>query len=229
MNDPSRPRREPCPSCGSLKYPWKDCASCMPAEAERRVRSVDPVDPSSTDGGTVTIPWWLVAVSCPVWLPLFLLARACVVLRPMGAAIYGILPGWGRAYLSRLGKRASDGIAVAIALVVICLPPAVVGWGFGSLLRSPLSDATDRADGGGNVDAWVAATSAVRRDLKSPASADFPAYSRQHVTDLGGGRYRVRAYVDAANSFGATRRTEFLCTVRSESGDWVLESLVFAE
>ncbi len=47
MDDPSRPRRERCPSCGLLKYPWNDCASCMPAGGERRVRVVDP---ASTDG-----------------------------------------------------------------------------------------------------------------------------------------------------------------------------------
>ena len=118
---------------------------------------------------------------------------------------------------------------VLIGLVVLCLPIGLVGWGVGALLRSPIAEGGAGNTSEGNVDAWVAALSAVKRDLKAPRSADFPAYSRKFVTDLGNGQYRVRAYVDADNSFGATKRTEFACTVRSESGDWTIESLVLAE
>jgi len=66
----------------------------------------------------------------------------------------------------------------------------------------------------------------VEKRLKAPSTADFCSYSDATVTDLGGGRFKVIAYVDAQNSFGAKIRTNYTCVVKSTDGDtWSLESI----
>lgn len=52
------------------------------------------------------------------------------------------------------------------------------------------------------IAAYTMAEKFVTDRLKSPSTADFPWYRKEFVEHLGGGRYRVRAYVDAQNSFG---------------------------
>lgn len=57
------------------------------------------------------------------------------------------------------------------------------------------------------------------KQLKAPATAKYPAYSEAQVLDLGDGQYRISAYVDAQNAFGAMIRTQYLCTVKHVEGD----------
>lgn len=75
------------------------------------------------------------------------------------------------------------------------------------------------------VGAWIAAQGFVSDRLKSPSSADFGSglgyalsddyqSSDTVVTNLGGGRYRIDAWVEAQNGFGATIRTPFSCEVQ---------------
>jgi hypothetical protein len=76
------------------------------------------------------------------------------------------------------------------------------------------------------LSAWVMCQQFIEERLKAPKSADFPAGYDRFTTDLGDGRYRVKAYVDAQNSFGAEIRTNFECTVRySGNQKWTLEDL----
>lgn len=65
---------------------------------------------------------------------------------------------------------------------------------------------------------WVDAQEAVKNELKSPSTADFPWGYDDYVTDNGDGTYSVSAYVDAENSFGAKVRSNFSCTVKDEDG-----------
>lgn len=66
------------------------------------------------------------------------------------------------------------------------------------------------------VEAYVYCKMLVRNSLKAPATAVFPRESYTDVTvDQGGGRYSVRSYVDAENSFGALIRSRYECTVKS--------------
>lgn len=55
----------------------------------------------------------------------------------------------------------------------------------------------------------------VKKNLKSPSTADFPGtYEKdEHITDLGGGKYKIKSWVDSQNGFGATIRTKFSCTM----------------
>jgi len=78
--------------------------------------------------------------------------------------------------------------------------------------------------------AWTICQQFVEGQLKSPASADYPRGSFNYTAHLGDGRYRVRAYVDSQNSFGAVLRNNFDCTVQHAQGDtYHLVNLAFPE
>jgi hypothetical protein len=80
------------------------------------------------------------------------------------------------------------------------------------------------------ADAWTMATRFVERRLKAPGTADFPWCSDQYITDLGNGAYRVVAFVDSENGFGAKIRTRFVCTVKHVGGDnWILKGIRFSD
>jgi hypothetical protein len=65
----------------------------------------------------------------------------------------------------------------------------------------------------------------VENRLKSPSTADFSSIVDSTVTDYGGGRYKVVAYVYASNSFGVKTRNNYTCIIRSVGDKWQLESL----
>jgi hypothetical protein len=67
---------------------------------------------------------------------------------------------------------------------------------------------------------------AVRQRLRSPSTARFPWLASERAVHLGDGRYRVSAFVDAQNAFGATVRTEFVCEAVWRTGDrWRVDRL----
>jgi hypothetical protein len=68
--------------------------------------------------------------------------------------------------------------------------------------------------------AYFASQDFVKRNLKSPSSAKFPNSNVPgvSVTELGECRFRITGYVDANNSFGASIRTPYSMTVKSEEG-----------
>lgn len=67
----------------------------------------------------------------------------------------------------------------------------------------------------------------VRDRLRSPSTADFPFHAtKDAVTTLGCGHYRVRANVDSQNGFGAIIRTRYDAVLRhTGDGNWRLESI----
>ncbi len=86
------------------------------------------------------------------------------------------------------------------------------------------------------IEAWVMAQQFVKDGLRSPGSADFGGVFGDYqdpddvVTDLGSGKFRIRAWVDAQNAFGAEIRTRFLCELEYVGNDrWQLTSLEFIE
>ncbi len=88
-------------------------------------------------------------------------------------------------------------------------------------------DSGKRASTGpSKISAFVASQDFVEDQLKAPGTAKFPWYDESFVVDLGGGRFRIKAYVDAENSFGAKLRTRYSCILRSTGGDtWHLENI----
>lgn len=67
----------------------------------------------------------------------------------------------------------------------------------------------------------------VEQQLKSPSSADFPSFPDHQVTKVGDQEWKVSAWVDADNSFGAKLRTNWTCDISYEesTGTWTLHDL----
>lgn len=79
-----------------------------------------------------------------------------------------------------------------------------------------------------SIGAYVMMQTFVERRLKSPATADFPRYSKSRVTRTVGQTYRVSSYVDSENGFGANIRTNFTGRITRTGPDkWKLDSLEF--
>lgn len=90
--------------------------------------------------------------------------------------------------------------------------------------RDPCSDTTM---------AFVMSQNFMKKRLKSPATASFPSITADGVRSvvLKPCEYRVDAYVDSQNSFGATMRTRYTAAVANPDGgrDWKLLELDILE
>lgn len=73
--------------------------------------------------------------------------------------------------------------------------------------------------------AFVMSQRFVEQNLKAPATADFCSVLDAKVSNLGNNKYKVSAYVDSENSFGANIRTYYICVLKSNGDSWELESL----
>lgn len=120
---------------------------------------------------------------------------------------------------------------VGSALVVLALVVLAIGSSDGEGGGGTSSSTTP-----GKIEAWVMAQQFVKDNLKSPGTADFGGVFSDYqdpdevVTYLGNGKFRVRAWVDAQNSFGATLRNHFVCELEYVGNDrWRLTNLVFTQ
>lgn len=81
----------------------------------------------------------------------------------------------------------------------------------------------------GRKDAYYMSREFVKKQLKAPATADFPRYTDPAVEahHRGKGVFLVKGYVDAQNAFGANLRTRYLCELK-DNGDktWTAISVV---
>lgn len=66
--------------------------------------------------------------------------------------------------------------------------------------------------GGGPGMAFVMSQNFVRERLQAPSTAQFPHTS--NTTEIGPCEYRVAAYVDAQNAFGAMLRSDYTATMK---------------
>lgn len=119
---------------------------------------------------------------------------------------------------------AAIGCTSVIAFIALL---AALGQFSGSSSSSTSSTPTARHSG---VGAFVACQQFVKDRLRAPSTADFPSGSTRYTTEIGGGKYRVEAYVDSQNGFGAMLRSNFTCDVQwVEPDNWKLEALNIAD
>lgn len=81
----------------------------------------------------------------------------------------------------------------------------------------------DKVCGSGNIiGAYVMAQKPIRAQLRSPSSAIFPFAHQVAVVPIGDCRWKIIAYVDAQNGFGAMLRTPWTATIQHnpDSGAW---------
>ena len=78
-----------------------------------------------------------------------------------------------------------------------------------------------------NSEVWVLAKHEVETNLKSPNSAKFPSMRSDEVKIAEiDGKYIVKSYVDAENSFGTSVRSKFTVTINKNSGgEYFVESI----
>lgn len=115
-------------------------------------------------------------------------------------------------------SRAPLIVAVSVmAVLVLCIGVVTIyGLTQGSKPKDPAT-----ADLSG--DAFVICQSFVRKQLKAPSTAKFPA---AESTKKDGATYTVAGGVDAQNSYGAMVRTPYTCVVHADGNDkWSLVDL----
>lgn len=76
------------------------------------------------------------------------------------------------------------------------------------------------------IEAYVMAQQFVEQRLKSPSTAKYPLVASECTTRMEGQKYKINAYVDSQNSFGASIRANFIAVVEQyEKGKWKLVDL----
>lgn len=108
----------------------------------------------------------------------------------------------------------------------------IFGIVFFALMKScdaPSNEASSSTSNGSTSSAWAYTQQFVKRELKSPSTAEFEFGGHRSVTPLGDGRYSFSSYVDSQNGFGAVTRTKFHGTIRRIDGGWRLEELQLAQ
>lgn len=68
-------------------------------------------------------------------------------------------------------------------------------------------------------EAYTAAKFYVNKQLKAPATADYPMYDKSFITHHNDS-YTVSSYVDAENSFGVEGRLYYTVTMERDGKDW---------
>lgn len=113
------------------------------------------------------------------------------------------------------------------ARLVLAILGVLVVLSIAIMLTSPAPRAV-APQGPTDIDAFVMCKQFMGDRLKAPSTASFATAADDGVAirRIDQAQFRVQAYVDAQNSFGAMIRTRYTCLVRHTGGDqWRLESL----
>lgn len=115
--------------------------------------------------------------------------------------------------ISSARVNATDPNDPAVLVPLFIVAACILGflfWEHGQMGSSPAPAPPAQTEGPSN--AYFYAQDRVKELLKAPATADFPSFSPEFVS--GSGRdFKVAAYVDAQNGFGAKLRNHFTCDV----------------
>ncbi|MFR8294096.1 MAG: hypothetical protein ACLVAU_07895 [Ruminococcus sp.] len=99
-----------------------------------------------------------------------------------------------------------------IVFVIIFLFFAI--WGLVDKISDIASSEKDYSQ-----EAYTAAKFYVNKQLKAPATADYPMYDKNFITHHNDS-YTVSSYVDAENSFGVKGRLYYTVTMERDGKDW---------
>ena len=117
-------------------------------------------------------------------------------------------------------------ISIVVTLVIFAI---IVGVAF-TCCGGGCGGSEVKESGHSIIEAWTAAQIEVERNLKSPSTAKYPWDAKEYVTKINDNDFKVRSYVDSENSFGATIRTNFSCTVEFTGEDtYIVKDLQFWE
>ncbi|WP_142459659.1 hypothetical protein [Geodermatophilus aquaeductus] len=120
-------------------------------------------------------------------------------------------------------KPKADKAEVAKGLSVL----AVIGLVVAACVSNMNDDNKSSGGGRDEIGAGVACEEFVKRQLRAPATADFPNF-QEYVVTGSGDQYTVQGYVDAQNGFGALIRSDWSCSIQrdEEQEQWTLTAPV---
>jgi hypothetical protein len=87
----------------------------------------------------------------------------------------------------------------------------------------------EKADPDRSIEGWAMSQEVVRSVLKAPSIAKFGPFEESSVTPLGASKYRIVAYVDSQNSFGAMLRSHYTVDMQYTNGKWRSSNFDFKE
>ncbi len=115
----------------------------------------------------------------------------------------------------------SQSVGPITVLLVLAAGAGFVYWfGFRSSTGSGGETGATAQENDNTTMAWVMAQEFVKKELKSPGSADFGSLLREYqdpkrqVREVSNGRFVVTGWVDAQNSHGAKVRNRFSVTLQ---------------
>lgn len=115
--------------------------------------------------------------------------------------------------------------------LIFLIVAAVMGlaWFGNNVLFKPSGPAAPRQHD--SIDAWINCKDFVTKNLKSPATAEFPASNESGVTirQAPNAHWIVVGYVDAQNSFGAQLRQTFGCELSYSGTNVTAEHLTIGD
>jgi hypothetical protein len=122
-------------------------------------------------------------------------------------------------------KKRNRRLSFALVLFAICFLLCIYNRIYLLESSSTSSSSNNNYSDTDKIAAFQMSRDFVNSHLKAPSTSDFPWYDKSFVTSLGEGRYRVVAYVDAQNSFGAKIRNSYVCVLQNKGDKWTLESI----
>lgn len=112
-----------------------------------------------------------------------------------------------------------------VSLIILILAVVFLWNGCTDSSDSPKSTTSKRPT---ETDAYFMTWEFVKSNLKAPSTAEFPYSNRAEIIATGINQWKVTAYVDSQNSFGAKIRTHYIATVRYIGNDeWELVNIKF--
>lgn len=208
LNKQKETIKYPCPNCGADTNGKKICRSC----------GVDVTRSAATSSSKVTLSGKTSKLSqCAVCGgQISISAEACphcgepITIKKLGA---------GKAQEKKGGISGGVGCFVIVIVIFFFI---IAGKDAAQKASDPPKDIPTAAG------AYYISQEFVKKQLKAPSTAEFPSSSDQDVSiaEVSKGTYKVRAYVDAQNTFGAKIRNRYVCVVKYEGNQkWILETI----
>jgi len=109
-------------------------------------------------------------------------------------------------------------IVVKLLFVLVCI--IVIIYSVVSIFNTSTKTTSKSSPEDYKREAYVMSQEFIQKQLKSPSTAKFPSYYEINVIQTDN-RYKVEAYVDSGNSFGAIVRTNYrMILERNDNESW---------
>lgn len=109
-------------------------------------------------------------------------------------------------------------VVVKLLFVLVCI--IVIIYSVATIFNTSTKTTSKSSSKDYKREAYVMSQEFIQKQLKAPSTAKFPSYYEIEVTQTDN-RYKVEAYVDSENIFGATLRTNYCMILeRKDNESW---------